>query len=793
MNFSSSWIYTTNRICEKQSTFFRKSFTLSEIPPKAEIFISASSRYKLYINGALLCNGPLKGDEYRKYFDRIDVAPHLKTGKNTMAVHVLYFYADPFGAISFETGPTSLVNSSRGGLFVHSVDSVLPVDTDESWQCLSDESYSFMAANKAKYAGDTEHVNAEKYPAHWNSNDFDDSGFSPAVIVCPAQQCIGYGILSEWQLCERNIPFMREEEISPLKIDKSSSSVDFEGLLNGSSVLIPANTEAFVEIDMGKLVTAYVNLEMVSETGKDFVNLLYSECYYAGCDSSGEPFKGVRDDCSNGFLSGECDTYLSAQGTNTYEPFFFRTFRYIRLSFKSTEKPLLINGIKFRLTGYPLAVTGTFNATDSDLNKMWEISKWTLERCMHETYTDCPYYEQMQYIMDTMSQMLFSYALSSDDRLARKAICDFHSTQRPDGMITSQAPSNIRQIIPIFSIYFIDILYNHFLYFADKSLIWDYFPSILKILSYFDKKIDPDTGLVKNIGYWHFIDWVDEWHCNYGSPIADDEDGIVYIDSMIYAYGLSQAAKLMNCIGMQDVSAHLMERHQNIIDAINQYAYDKASKYYATKTNDTRFCQHAQLWAVLSGCIAGNEATFLMERCVSDENLLQCSYSMSFYLFRACELAGVYESTVPLWNTWKQLIDLGVTTWPEDPVTQRSECHGWSALPLYEFPSVVMGIKPLEPGFESILIKPQALTLGDMECRMATCKGDIYCKRSIEPLEMGCNVTLSVKLPSLIPVCIETPDGMRFAFNQKEINFSFAAIEHDNGQHAILALPNLHS
>ena len=56
-----------------------------------------------------------------------------------------------------------------------------------------------------------------------------------------------------------------------------------------------------------------------------------------------------------------------------------------------------------------------------------------------------------------------------------------------------------------------------------------------------------------------------------------------------------------------------------------------------------------------------------------------------FYLFRALEAVGMYDRTEELWGDWKKCIDWHMTTFPETPFDTRSDCHAWSALPLYEF------------------------------------------------------------------------------------------------------------
>ena len=110
-----------------------------------------------------------------------------------------------------------------------------------------------------------------------------------------------------------------------------------------------------------------------------------------------------------------------------------------------------------------------FTTDDQELQAIWEICLRTLQLCMVETYMDCPFYEQMQYAMDSRTQMLFTYAISADDRLARQTMEAFRLSQRPDGLLNAQAPSRYTGVIPGFSIYYILMLWDHMRYFGDEA------------------------------------------------------------------------------------------------------------------------------------------------------------------------------------------------------------------------------------------------------------------------------------------------------------------------------------
>jgi hypothetical protein len=149
-----------------------------------------------------------------------------------------------------------------------------------------------------------------------------------------------------------------------------------------------------------------------------------------------------------------------------------------------------------------------------------------------------------------------------------------------------------------------------------------------------------------------------------------------------------------------------------------------------------------------------------MERMLERDDLLRCSYAMSFYLFRALEKTGLYGETERLWKPWKDLLSLHLTTWPEDPFMQRSDCHGWGALPLYEFTRCLLGVKAEEPGWKAIRIEPRCLSLDDMEGRAAT---------PIGPVRVGwrreaAGLTVAGESPAGTPLRVALPDGSEHVF-----------------------------
>lgn len=762
--WNGSWIWPSKEIArENETVLFRKTFELPVNFSMMRIYVSADSRYRLFVNGSSVGVGPCKGDAYRKYYEAYELRGQLSPGSNTIAVKVAHYAP---GGPKFAAGPSAVHRTAFGGLIVDAEvlgdDGAVQanVSTDSSWRCIRDESTSLFNESwmSGIWMGGVERKNGFLYPHGWELPEYDDSHWSYAT---PVMETIhSFGVIDRWPLMPRTIPPLTETPKKFAKIMRSEGwpadkTAEAAGL---HDVLLAPRSRAWIEIDAGELTTAYLRAGFSGGRGAS-VRLLPAECYERKTESGGR-LKSVRDEASeDSFLLGDSDVYRVAgigadsSSPEIYEPFWFRTFRFVRLEIETADEPLTFHSLEYRETGYPLEAVARFGSSDPSSALLWDISIRTLKRCMHETYEDCPYYEQLQYTMDTALQMLFTYNVSGDDRLARKAIHDYHCSRLPDGMLQARYPTVEPQVIPGFALYWVFMLHDHYSFFGDKELIRAYLPTADGVLEWFRRRIGSD-GLVGPAPevYWSYVDWVEGWHA--GVPGAASH-GPLTVYSLMFAAALRKASELQDALGRSSTG----EEYRRLADAVNasvrEHCRSAADELFSDGPATAEFSQHGQIWAVLSGAVTGDEAVRLLEAAMMDKSLPQVSYSMAFFLFRALEKAGLYERSFVLWEQWRAMAELHLTTWAEDPAGARSDCHAWGAAPLYEFPRAVLGIRPELPGFSKLAVEPRPGPLRYAEGTMATPRGLVYVRFEREDGSLA----VEVDGPPDVPLCLRLPDG----------------------------------
>ncbi len=719
-----NWI-TVEKLDKRKASvlLFRRKIVLDSRPEDAIIQISADSRYKLYINDQFAEAGPCKGDREVWYYDEVNIASYLQKGTNTIAVEVLY-YPEEHGKGSY-----SIFRTGHPGLYVHGSiqtdEEQIDISADERWRCIVDHGVEIIPESEI-FAPLQLLENRKQDPEilFWKKNIYDDHNWESAVYDKTLNLQISPG-----NLLKREIPYLYRvrkqfkscrwmiKDLDSSKNEKDIAKEEWTFSTGKDSFTVSPKQRLTIEFDAGEEETGYLNLFIAGGKGSG-ISILTSEGYVQeGFQGDlNNPYKEDRLDCEQGYLHGFTDTYIPA-GTGTaehpevYRPFWFRTFRFVRIEIETTEEPLDLLSFYYEETGYPLVVKTRASADDPDFSAIWDISERTLRRCMHETYEDCPFYEQLQYAMDARTQILYTYTIAADDRLARKCMEDFRRSQRYDGLTNSCHPNYESNVIPGFSIYYILMVYDHMMYFGDKELVRTHLPHIDRVLGFFHRNLTKE-GYVGKLGglngkdrFWSFIDWTAEWDETTGVPKTTLK-GPITMESLLYIYGLQAAEKLACFVEWKDVAKEYEAEAERVRQAVVRYMHGKKGMLTDGPGQEI-YSQHTQVFAILTNTYTGRTGRkALLETILHKEQYPQCSVAMSYYLFRALEKTELYSYSKEYWGIWRRMLEKNSTTCIEDELAERSDCHAWGALILYELPAVILGVRPAEPGYQTVMIRP---------------------------------------------------------------------------------------
>ena len=75
----SLWICANEVIRESRFYYFEKRFSAAE-GTTLSAHVCADTRYQLYINGQMVCEGPCQGSSYVRYYETVDLTPYLQVG-----------------------------------------------------------------------------------------------------------------------------------------------------------------------------------------------------------------------------------------------------------------------------------------------------------------------------------------------------------------------------------------------------------------------------------------------------------------------------------------------------------------------------------------------------------------------------------------------------------------------------------------------------------------------------------------------------------------------------------------
>ena len=701
-DWTANWIsHPTAPLREPGVFHFRKIVSLEIRPERFIVHVSADNRFILFVNGHRVGEGPARSDLHHWNYETFDLAPFLAAGRNVIAANVWEFgiYA-PLAQFTDRLAFLMEGNSKAESI----------VNTDKSWDVEQESGHTATRAMSDGmwnyYAGGPgERIDGTLYDWNWmdastDSGHWVKAGFAIRESIYPeGSRPLTVGD-SNWWVEPNPLPPMEYSEVPSGRVVRSS--LPGETAFPSSAAVVPANSDVALLIDAGVVLSGYPQLVVSGGKGSR-IRAVYTEALY-----DRKQLRSNRNEVGDLVALGVTDEFLPDGGENrAFVPLWWRTWRYVELRIHTGDAPLTLVGFHTFYSAFPFAEKGTFAASDPQLAKIREISWRTARVDAHETYMDTAYWEQLQYIGDTRIQALISYAVAGDDRLARQALIAFDRSRIPEGITQSRYPSSQLQLIPPFSLLYIDMLHDYWMYRTDSNFVRQLLPGTHSVIEWFERHQRSD-GFLGQMPYWNFVD----------TPAGNekfppmDEDGRSSILTLYFVRALQDAAEMEQSLGDHTLAEKYRREAHDAAATVYTQCWSSERGLLADTPAKTSFSQHANILAVIADAIPRKEQSAVMKNAMQAPGLAQASYFFQFYLTRALDHAGLGDLYLTTLGPWRHMIDEGLTTTPEYPDPSRSDTHAWSAHPAYDLATMVAGIRPGSPGFATIVIEPH---LGDLE------------------------------------------------------------------------------
>jgi hypothetical protein len=762
-----AWITHADLPVRPFAMAFRLNFSLDEAR-RFCAHVTADERYQLFLDGENIGRGSERGDLQNWFFEtyQFDLSP----GAHVLTAMV---WRMRNGA------PRAQISAAPGFWFCpqHAPEAQLLATGVADWQTRLLPGYEFVPAVGAGATGLNVQIRGEKFAWGFEKNLDDERDWQRALISHPARFCGERETSSSpHALTPATLPPQfrqiqrvgRVRHVATLEASgdeifntrdlpmRSAENLECETVAwqavieGGSTVRVAPHTRRRVLLDLGNYFCAYPEVVTSGGAGST-LRIHWQEALYHAPQANGKRSKGHRDEIEGKFFrargldaDGTGDTFFPNSGAQRHwSTPWWQAGRYVEICVQTQDEPLVIESFALCETRYPLEMENEFCASDERLQNALPIFARTLQMCAHETWMDCPFYEQTQYMGDARLEMLAGYVMARDDRLARKTLRQFHDSRLREGLTLARTPSRVEQVIPPFSLLWIGALHDFALWRDDADFVRELLPGMRAVMAAFSsfrnkkgllqapfgwKKLHalPDeisapvlrgaryalregaserSALKAPLG-WNFVDWVPSWKA--GVP-PDGAFGVSGILNWQCALAARQAAELENWFGDSRRADEWRELAQNIGAATTRYFWNEARGLFADDLEGRFFSEHAQSLAVLSGLVDETRQQRIAQNLGADKTLARATIYFSHYLFEAYRELGRADLFFERLDLWLDLKARGfVTTFEEaDANTTRSDCHGWGAHPLYHFFATILGIRPVAPGFSKIEIAPQ--------------------------------------------------------------------------------------
>ena len=626
---------------------------------KVILWITADSRYKLWVNGRFHHRGPARSWPHAQKMDVLDITNQLIVGENVLAVQVYQPGYSHFSAVH---------RAAAGLLAWVKIDGEVVLVTNGRWRAERDLSFASNVPRVSIYGSGVEQRDLNRVE-DWPAPDFDDSHWSPARVVAGANGPIWSGL---------------QKRITPQLVERTPTlTLPLEG--GGDLLPLPLRERAGVRVeswlyDLGRAYTCQGWAEITNASGGEQLAITYAE--------KTAVTQLIISDPSTYCRMRPTDFFTLRPGDQTIAPFNMRGGRYVLFQLIGAAENVQLTP-HVRVAEYPLTVTKPLHTDDDLLDGIVARCENTLHACLQDTFVDCVWRESSQWLGDALPQALSLSAMGDDLRPLQTTLLDTAQGIYPDGILPSVAPAEVHAYtIPRYSAMWVELLALYWQESSDETLVHQLWPTLKQVLAALLGLQNEDGLLVHPPGRRFYIDW---------SATAQSDPHLVFNLHVVLA--LQIAAELAKKFEpdmvtvWQAAASKLQERCRDEFWGNGRFYDDLAH---------TTYSQLGAAMALLTGTATPAEADVLLDAIIArsmnardeheNEEMVLASPFMHHYIFETLGGNGRTQAILDIiklrWGRW---VRQGYpTTWENWNVDfpDGSQCHAFSAHPRYHLAKI---------------------------------------------------------------------------------------------------------
>lgn len=523
--------------------YFRKDISLEKKISKALVFVSGLGQYELYINGNKTGDRFLSPgwSDYRKtcFYNTFDVTENLTSGINSIGAiagngffninreryrKLVIAYGAPKMILKLEV----LYTDGTNDIFI----------SDESWKT-SPSPITFSSI----YGG--EDYDATKEQAGWNKPGFNDSAWTPALLVKTPG-----GILRP----ENDYPVKVEEVIDHKKITLRKDSIyvyDFEQ--NASGII-----KIIVKGERGREVR-FIPGELLGDD-----SLVTQE-------ATGSPY----------YFS----YIIKGDNEEVWIPrFTYYGFRYVQVQgavpvdYPNPGHLPVIIGMQLLHTRNSSPVVGSFSCSNNLFNSIYNLINWSIKSNLASVATDCPHREKLGWLEQAHlmgNSIKFNYDIHN---MFNKVIDDMIEAQLDNGLVPDIAPEFVPfeagfRDSPEWGAAAVILPWDMYEWYGDLESVKKAYPMMVKYVNYLHNMSDNNI-LSHGLGDWFDL-----------GPKTPGEAQLTpktVTATSIYFYCTKLLGIMSGLISEEKDSVFYTDLAEEIRTAFNKKFLDPSTKIYST-------------------------------------------------------------------------------------------------------------------------------------------------------------------------------------------------------------------